>query len=88
VPDTSGEPGPAAANPGPSQKDERGELPGQQAGPARRRRFGWRTLVATILIVIGCLLAPVSVLAVWAANEVSNTGRYVATMEPRLRARE
>jgi hypothetical protein len=32
--------------------------------------------------VIGCVLAPVSVLAVWAANEVSNTGRYVATMEP------
>jgi hypothetical protein len=39
-------------------------------------------LAATILIVIGCVLAPVSVLAVWAANEVSNTGRYVATMEP------
>ena len=57
-------------------------LRGQPAGPARRRRFGWRTLVATILIVIGCVLAPVSVLAVWAANEVSNTGRYVATMEP------
>jgi hypothetical protein len=38
--------------------------------------------VATILIVIGSLLAPVSVLAVWAASEVSNTGRYVATMEP------
>jgi hypothetical protein len=38
--------------------------------------------VATILIVVGCLLAPVSVLAVWVASEVSNTGRYVATMEP------
>jgi hypothetical protein len=38
--------------------------------------------VATILIVVGCLLAPVSVLAVWAASEVGNTGRYVATMEP------
>ena len=38
--------------------------------------------MATILIVIGCVLAPVSVLAVWVASEVSNTGRYVATMEP------
>ncbi len=38
--------------------------------------------MATILIVLGCLLAPVSVLAVWAASEVSNTGRFVATMEP------
>ena len=32
--------------------------------------------------MLGCLLAPVSVLAVWVANEVSNTDRYVATMEP------
>jgi hypothetical protein len=39
-------------------------------------------LVAAILIVVGCVLAPVSVLAVWAAGEVSNTSRYVATMEP------
>jgi hypothetical protein len=39
-------------------------------------------VVSAILIVAGCVLAPVSVLAVWAANEVSNTGRYVATMEP------
>jgi hypothetical protein len=77
--DTGGEPGPAAGAPGPGQ-DERDGLRGQR--PGHRRRFGWRALVATILIVIGCLLAPVSVLAVWAANEVGNTGRYVATMEP------
>ena len=38
--------------------------------------------MAAVLIVVGCVLAPVSVLAVWAASEVSNTGRYVATMEP------
>ena len=38
--------------------------------------------MAAILIVLGCVLAPVSVLAVWAANEISNTGRFVATMEP------
>jgi hypothetical protein len=70
--------GNAAAGPGPSQQDERGG----RSGAARRRRIGWRTLAATILVVIGCVLAPISVLAVWAANEVSNTGRYVATMEP------
>ncbi len=38
--------------------------------------------MAGILIVLGCVLAPVSVVAVWAANEISNTGRFVATMEP------
>jgi hypothetical protein len=49
---------------------------------ARRRRLGWRAPVATVLIVIGCVLAPVSVLGVWAANQVSNTDRYVANIEP------
>jgi hypothetical protein len=49
---------------------------------ARRRRLGWRAPVATVLIVLGCLLAPVSVLGIWTANQVSNTDRYVANVEP------
>ena len=49
---------------------------------ARRRRLGWRAPVATVLIVLGCLLAPVSVLGIWTANQVSNTDRYVANIEP------
>jgi hypothetical protein len=32
--------------------------------------------------VLGCVLAPVAVLGVWAGNEVSDTGRWVATVEP------
>ena len=35
-----------------------------------------------MLIVLGCVLALVSVIGVWAGNEVSDTGRYVATVEP------
>jgi hypothetical protein len=72
--------------------DERGELErlrgevtqlrDQTGAKGRRRRWGWRTPVATLLIVVGCLLAPVSVLGVWTANQVSNTDRYVATIEP------
>ena len=38
--------------------------------------------MATVLIVLGCLLAPVSVLAVWSANQVSDTSRYIANIEP------
>ena len=53
-----------------------------RASPAPRRHLGWRTPVATVLIVVGCLLAPLSVLAVWSANQVSDTGRYVANVEP------
>jgi hypothetical protein len=49
---------------------------------ARRRRLGWRAPVATLLIVLGCLLAPVSVLGIWTANQVSSTDRYVANIEP------
>ena len=35
-----------------------------------------------MLIVVGCLLAPLSVFAVWTANQVSNTDRYVANVAP------
>jgi hypothetical protein len=45
-------------------------------------RGDWQDRIASLLIVVGCLLAPLAVLAVWTANEVSNTPRYVATVEP------
>jgi hypothetical protein len=62
---------------------ETAELRSKQAAAApRRRRFSWRTVVSIVLIVLGCVLAPVSVLAVWAGNEVANTDRWVATVEP------
>src|SRR6266568_4365806 len=47
-----------------------------------RRRIGWRAPVATILIVLDCVLAPVAVLGVWSANQVSDTSRYIANIEP------
>jgi hypothetical protein len=57
------------------------ELRKQSSRPPRRR-FSWRTPVAALLIVIGCVLAPVSVVAVWTANQVSDTNRYIANIEP------
>ena len=73
-------------------EDERAELERLRAesagshggGAARpsRRHFSWRAFFATILIVLGCVLAPIAVVGVWAGNEVSDTGRYVATVEP------
>jgi hypothetical protein len=47
-----------------------------------RHRVSWRTPVAALLIILGCILAPVSVLAVWTANQVSDTNRYVANVTP------
>jgi len=60
------------------------ELRSQHAhqAQARRRRLGWRGPVATLLITLGCILAPVSVIAVWTANQVSDTGRFVANVTP------
>ena len=47
-----------------------------------RHRVSWRTPVSALLIVIGCILAPVSVVGVWTANQVSDTNRYVQNIEP------
>jgi hypothetical protein len=57
--------------------DERG-LAGP--GPAGRQR--WRTILAVVLIVVGCVLAPLAGVAVWARNQVTNTDRYVRTVAP------
>jgi hypothetical protein len=58
------------------------ELRGKQSDPRPRHRFSWRTPVAVVLIVLGCVLAPLSVIGVWTANQVSDTNRYVANIEP------
>jgi hypothetical protein len=47
-----------------------------------RRRVSWRAPVSALLIVIGCVLAPLSVVGVWTANQVSDTNRYIANIEP------
>jgi hypothetical protein len=53
--------------------------------PPRVRRQRWRSLVATLLIVVGCILAPLSVVAVWTKNLVTDTDRYVTTVAPLAR---
>lgn len=56
-----------------------GQVP---AAPPVKSKGRWRSIVAVILIVVGCLLAPLSVVGIWAHNQVSNTDRYVATVTP------
>jgi hypothetical protein len=58
------------------------ELRDKQPTQPRRHRVSWRTPVSALLIVIGCILAPLSVVGVWTANQVSDTNRYVANIEP------
>ena len=82
-PDEHAEPSPDEhADLSPDERTELERLRAERKGQKRRRRLGWRAPVATVLIVIGCLLAPISVVAVWTANQVSDTNRYIANIEP------
>lgn len=66
----------------------RDSLPrGGGTGPAapRERRLGWawgRTLLATVLILLGALLAPVAVVAAWANVQLTDTDRFVQSFGP------
>ena len=46
------------------------------------RRGWWRPVVATVLVFVAALLAPLSVLATWASGQISETDRYLATVAP------
>jgi hypothetical protein len=66
-----------------SLRAQLGQAGGERVPAERRQR--WRTIVATLLIVVACLLAPLSVVAIWTRNQVTNTDRYVATVSPLAR---
>ncbi|MFI0895913.1 hypothetical protein [Streptomyces sp. NPDC020983] len=75
-----GVPGPGDA---PLGADERAEL-----AAFRRRASGhpwWRTTLSALLVTLAAVLAPLSAAAVWVADEMGDTGRYVATVAPLAR---
>jgi len=82
---------PAREGPGSGERPEREAARAGVAEPrgrprrARRGRFSWRTPVAALLITLGCILAPLSVLGVWTANQVSDTSRYVENVTPLIK---
>ncbi|MFF3171352.1 hypothetical protein ACFVQ0_01950 [Streptomyces sp. NPDC057900] len=80
---------PGDDGPGQQERLEQSELVGlrrrvaalesEHARPPRHRS---RSFLAAVLITVGCLLAPLSVVAAWAADQVGDTGRYVDTVAP------
>jgi len=50
-------------------------------GGERAHRHAW-AWVSGVLVVVACLLAPLSVVSVWASTQISNTDQYVRTVEP------
>jgi hypothetical protein len=63
------------------------ELEAQQAAEEHpdptqgRRSVGW-AVGSAILIIVACVLAPLSVASVWASNQLSDTDQYVETVAP------
>lgn len=47
-----------------------------------RRRSRWWAVSSAVLIILACVLAPLSVTSVWASREISNTDQYVKTVAP------
>jgi hypothetical protein len=52
------------------------------SSPSRHR---WRRAIAWVLLVLGAIAVPLSVVAIWTRNQVLNTDRYVSTMAPLAR---
>ena len=47
-----------------------------------RRSVRWASVGSAVLLVLGLVLVPLSVLAIWTNNQVSDTERFVATVSP------
>ena len=58
-----------------------GESPPAVERPSRWNRGG-RAALAVVLITLGVLLTPLSVMSVWARGQVTDTDRYVETVAP------
>lgn len=49
---------------------------------AQQPRQRWRTAIATVLIIIGGILAPIAVIGSWVTVSLTDTDRFVATYAP------
>ena len=48
--------------------------------PGKAKR--WQKVVSVVLLVLGFILVPLSAVAIWSHNQVTNTDRYVETVSP------
>ena len=50
--------------------------------PTAHRRSRWYAVGSAFLLVLACVLAPLSATAVWASTQISDTTQYVQTVAP------
>ncbi len=58
------------------------EASGHRTAGTTEHRSRWRSTSSAILIVVACVLAPLSVTSVWASSILSDADRYVSTVAP------
>jgi len=56
-----------------------------ESTPTTPKRARWRTVLAWVLLVVGLVLTPVTVSAIWVRNALLDTDHYVETMAPLAR---
>ncbi|NML52299.1 hypothetical protein HHL19_27170 [Streptomyces sp. R302] len=55
---------------------------GSAQGAPKREHHRWRSFLAGLLVVVGCVLVPLGLVAAWTADLLGDTDRYVQTMAP------
>jgi hypothetical protein len=50
------------------------------SAPGKGKR--WQRIVSVVLLVLGFILVPLSAVAIWSHNQLTNTDRYVDTVSP------
>ncbi|MGF7239199.1 MAG: hypothetical protein ACQSGP_30215 [Frankia sp.] len=61
---------------------ENRQLAQQPAAAQPRRGLPWRRIAVITLLIVGWVLAPISVVGVWAHRELRDTNTYVSTVAP------
>lgn len=54
--------------------------PATPSGPGKGKK--WQRIVSVVLLVLGFILVPLSAVAIWSNNQLTNTDRYVETVSP------
>lgn len=79
---TAEHPHPAASDPSASESSDPASSPASPPAAGRPRPPRWRTAVATLLILLGCLLAPIAATLGWVRAVPADTEAFVAAVAP------
>jgi hypothetical protein len=52
------------------------------SAPSKAKMPRWRRVLVAVLVVLGCIFAPLSILGVWVHGTLLDTDRYVSTVGP------